>query len=125
MRAWKRIALSVTTSVFVVSSLAIKTLSQAARELQHCFRTVFGSSHQSAPDDDAIGKLADISRLLWRRDAESDANGKLRRRLEPIDGVRQRRLGFLLNASYSEPADKINESASVPRDFRHSLHWSR
>src|SRR5881394_2865292 len=109
--------LRVTTSL----SLAIETLSQTAGKLQHLFRTCAGSLHERASDDHSVGQLPDRARLCRSGDAEADANRKLGRRAQPLDHSRQARGCRFLDARHAKPADKINESASVPGYLRHSV----
>src|SRR5712672_1723964 len=90
IRAWNRIALSVTTSVprtaaaelrpgpFVDErSLAIECLAQTACELQDILRTTLGRTDQCAADHDSISQLSNTARLIRGGDSKSDANRQL------------------------------------------------
>ena len=83
--------------------------------------TLFGGSYERTAHHDPIGDPADRFRMLGTRDAESDSDGK--RRGGPEPGHRRRQVWRKLRAraGYSETADQIYESASVPRDLRHSV----
>src|SRR5712675_3516294 len=84
IRAWNRIALSVTTSISDVApaelcrgvpffderSLAIKCIAQTACQFQDILRTTLGCSDQCASDHDSIRQLSDTARLFRGRDSK-------------------------------------------------------
>src|SRR5713101_2807840 len=117
-------ALSVTTSVSG-RLLPIESLSQTACQCQDILRANLSRSDERAADDNAVCQLADAARLLRRGNAKSDANRKRRGRSKAPDRVGQRCRGRFLQACDTEPADKINESAAMPRDLGHSVARGR
>src|SRR6266704_566334 len=134
-------ALRVTTSVSVVWpgalacsrcavffdewTLAIKTLAQTACQCQHLLGSARRCPNQSTAHYDSICEIADATCLSGRRDSEPNTNGKRRRRAQAANRIGQRSLRCLLNTGDPESADKINESAPVPRDLRHSFAGGR
>src|SRR6267142_4936800 len=106
-------ALSVTTSVSE-RLLPIERLSQTACQCQDILRANLSRLDERAADDDSVCQIADAARLLRRGNSESDANRKRRGGSKALDRVGQRCRGRFLRACDTEPADKINESASMP-----------
>src|SRR5689334_24703186 len=108
----------VTTSV---SLAPIETLTETARKRQHFPGAVSGGAHKCTAHDDSIGELADGARLGRSRDAEPDANRKISCRAQSLNRIGKSCFCGVPHAGDTEPADKINESAAVPCDFRHPL----